>query len=151
MNITQARRQAQDLVDALLATRASYRVVIDPRPTRRLGQCRFSQREIGLSRRFLEANEWGIIENTVRHEAAHAAVGPGYGHGAVWARQARAFGVRNPSSRETNPELRMAPAAVAIVCPTHGVIGGRSRMPKGYNRYTHNGCGDVVRFERTVR
>ncbi len=151
MNITQARRQAQDLVNELLGTRATYRVVVDARPTRRLGQCRFGAREIGLSRRFLEANEWGIVENTVRHEAAHAAVGPGHGHDGVWRRQARAFGVRNPSSRETNPELRMAPAAVAIVCPKHGIIGGRARMPKGYNRYTHNGCGQVVSFERTVR
>ena len=66
----------------------------------------------------------------------------------MWQRKAREFGVIRPGHALRDPELRMAPAAIAIVCPRCGVVGGRNRMPATGRRYTHNGCGEVVTFRR---
>jgi len=130
-----------------------WKLMLDPRPRRRLGQTRYSKREIGLTKVFVELNGWDLVAQTLLHECAHALVGPGYAHGPVWKRKARELGVRRPGSAMRDPELRMAPSGprgVDIVCPLHGVIGSRSRMPKRGMRYRHQACGQTVSFERKV-
>tara|TARA_R110002167_G_scaffold143958_2_gene333736 strand:- start:62872 stop:63390 length:519 start_codon:yes stop_codon:yes gene_type:complete len=39
-----------------------------------------------------EANSESDLRNTIRHELAHIAVGPGHGHDAVWKREAKRMG-----------------------------------------------------------
>lgn len=147
MDTRQALRQARQELDELGL--ADWGLVLDARPTRRLGQTRFSQRTIGLTRSFVQLNEWDVIRVTVRHEAAHALVGPGYGHGPVWKRKARELGV--PTSYKLDDRRLVTPTGkVAIVCPTCGRVGARSRMPKAGMRYRHNACGAPVSFERVV-
>jgi len=128
-----------------------WKLMLDPRPRRRLGQCRYSKREIGLTKAFVELNTWDLVAQTLLHECAHALVGPGYAHGPVWKRKARELGVRRPGSAMRDPELKMATAVgpgVDIVCPRHGIIGSRTRMPKRGTRYTHSACGLPVSFGR---
>ncbi len=69
-----------------------WRLVIDPRPKQRMGQCRHSLGEIGVSQWILYACKWSDIEDTLRHEIAHALVGPGHKHGPTWRRAARRVG-----------------------------------------------------------
>lgn len=38
----------------------------------RIGQCRYEEKEIGYSSYFLEKTSWEEIEDTIRHEIAHA-------------------------------------------------------------------------------
>jgi hypothetical protein len=145
MDTREAKRQARRELDSLGLE--SWKLVLDPRPTRRLGQTRYNSRTIGLSVKFIRLNSWDQVRITVRHEAAHALVGPGYNHGPVWKRKARELGV--PTSRTLRTEeLVMPSGTIDTVCPTHGVIGSRSRMPKAGKRFQHIGCGQVVRFER---
>jgi predicted SprT family Zn-dependent metalloprotease len=51
---------------------------------RTLGLCRFAQRRIELSIHLADRNSTEEVRDTVLHEIAHALVGPGHGHDAVW-------------------------------------------------------------------
>ena len=51
---------------------------------RRYGQCRYNKKEIGISKKLTQINEISESEDTVLHELAHALVGRGHGHNAVW-------------------------------------------------------------------
>jgi len=144
-----------DKTDALKHARAEldslglndWSLVIDARPTRRLGQTRFNASTIGLSAKFVALNAWDEIRVTVRHEAAHALVGAGYGHGPVWKAKARELGV--PTSYKRQSENLVLPRqALDVICPIHGVIGSRARRPSAGRRYKHNACGQAVTFER---
>ena len=73
-----------------------WRLALDKRPTRRLGQTRYTQRTIGLTARLLAYNPWEVVEQVVLHEAAHALVGPGKAHGLEWQAMALKLGVRRP-------------------------------------------------------
>ncbi len=46
-----------------------------------------------------------FIKGVILHEAAHAIVGPGYGHGGEWATVALSLGVRNPSESVSTAAL----------------------------------------------
>lgn len=125
-----------------------YTLVIDARPRRRLGQCRFAERELGLTKSYVELNEWAAVEQTVRHECAHALVGPGHGHDAVWRRQARACGVKNPASSQKN--VTMPAGSITIVCAKCGPVGSCMRMPRSTVGRVHVKCRYPVTFERRV-
>lgn len=146
MNTREAATEARKELDALGLQ--DWRLVFDSRPTRRLGQTRFTEREIGLSTKFVTLNEWPEVRLTVRHEAAHAIVGPGYGHGPIWKRKARELGVPTASKRRAE-NLVLPAAAWNVVCPQHGVITTRQRRPAA-NRgpWYHRGCREKLTFER---
>lgn len=56
------------------------------------GQCRYSQKEIGISAYL--AVTWTVekFRDVVLHEIAHALIGPGHGHNKVWKSKARDIG-----------------------------------------------------------
>ena len=60
-----------------------WRFVWD-RSISRYGQCRHTKKEIGISKKLTQINEISETEDTVLHELAHALVGSGHGHNAVW-------------------------------------------------------------------
>lgn len=58
------------------------------RANRRFGQCNYTLKQINLSRPLVHLNEAKTVEATIRHEIAHALVGPGHSHDAAWRRMA---------------------------------------------------------------
>lgn len=72
-----------------------WTLVLDRAKTR-AGVCRAGRREIGLSRELTALHSAEQVRDTVLHEIAHALVGPGHGHDAVW----RATAVRIGGSGE---------------------------------------------------
>lgn len=155
-HIRVARRAAAIVYGAhLLVAARVYRwsTKIDARPKRRLGQCRYHRREIGISAWLVaSAAPWSEVVDTIRHEVAHAVTGPGHHHDAHWKKIAAELGAR--------PE-RCAPRGVvddhlprgrwAVTCPC-GVID--QRRHRGPNRrpgttYTCRHCGGLINWSRT--
>jgi hypothetical protein len=97
----------------------------------------------------VDLNPWDIVRLTVRHEAAHALVGPGHGHSVVWKRQARALGV-NPAACNAVAEMpaRVVTRSIAVTCPVHGIIAYRAKMPARGRHYSHARCGQPLTFRK---
>ena len=61
---------------------------------RTLGLCRFHGRTIELSLHLVDRNSADEIVDTILHEIAHALVGPGHAHDAVWRKMCLQVGAR---------------------------------------------------------
>ena len=58
---------------------------LDERPKRRVGQCRYTKRQIGLTGWFIDLNHKSDVLDIIRHEISHALVGPDVeSHGDEW-------------------------------------------------------------------
>ncbi len=55
---------------------------------RRFGQCRFRHKTITLSRQLVLLNDEKHVDEIIRHEIAHALLGPGHGHNHKWKQMA---------------------------------------------------------------
>ena len=60
--------------------------------TARAGICRYTTRTIALSVSYVLRAPWDDVRDTLLHEIAHAIVGPGHAHDAVWQTAARRIG-----------------------------------------------------------
>ena len=106
------------------------------RATRRFGLCTYSTRTISISAPLTALNNEDEVVEVVRHEIAHALVGPGHGHGAVWRAKARAIG--NNASRTHSAET---PAGRWVaVCPSCGKTTKFQRRPRSIRA-----CGPCCR------
>jgi len=89
VNLNDARR----LATALMAEHGldGWTLVLDTAKTR-AGVCRADRKQLGLSRHLTALHSEAEVTETVLHEIAHALVGPGHGHDAVWRAAARRIG-----------------------------------------------------------
>lgn len=62
---------------------------------RRLGVTSFALKTVSISRQHIVSGSSEEILDTIRHEVAHALVGPGHNHDAVWQAKATELGARS--------------------------------------------------------
>lgn len=74
------------------------------RTTRALGITYYTKKRIDISGATLPYMTVDEVEDTMRHEVAHAILGPGYGHGPEWKNMARRLGA-NPRASAKNVRI----------------------------------------------
>ena len=70
----------------------------------RAGICRYTTRTIALSVSYVLRAPWDDIRDTLLHEIAHAIVGPGHVHDAVWQTTARRIGCTAKPLQHRHPQ-----------------------------------------------
>lgn len=117
--------------------RRDWTLRISDRMTSTLGRCRFREREVVLARFHVENYPLEEVIDTVRHEVAHALLGPGHGHGTTWQDKAVEVGA-DPTRCSDNVDdyQRYAPAAKqgpkwAIRCANCGRVVARRKSLRG--------------------
>ena len=145
------RPDALDLARSLLAQEAleDWTVVVNARMTSRFGLCKYHSKEIHLAAWLVDDAPWSEIEDTIRHEVAHAAVGSRHGHDETWKKAAHRLGARPARCGSGNVWDEHAPAARRpakwlVICDACRVRFQRQRRPRG--KLMHAQCGQVVRW-----
>lgn len=77
-----------------------WSVKINGRLTKTLGRCSYHKKLIELSKTHVDQNQIHEIDDTIRHEIAHAMVGPGFGHGEIWKSAAMKLGAKPRSKNK---------------------------------------------------
>lgn len=102
-----------------------------------LGLCVYHRQTIELSVHFVERNSAEEILDTILHEIAHALVGPGHGHDAIWKRQCVAVGARPERQGEADMPLGRWRAR----CRSCGKHFHRYRRPRWRTGWFCGDCG----------
>ena len=102
--------------------------VWDTRAVRRYGQCRYRQREIGVTKVLANLNTIEETKDVVLHEIAHALTGPGHGHDILWKQKCVVVGAR--------PER----------CYTSEHNGGTVKTTKGKYKLINKDTGEVYKY-----
>ena len=92
MNLNECHKKATQLLDEHGLVDKGWYFDFDTKATGRFGLCSHYRKRISMSSKLVELNEWETCRKTVIHEIAHALVGPGHGHNAVWKKKARELG-----------------------------------------------------------
>lgn len=93
MILEEAIALAYSQLDFWKLTQAGWSIALDER-TRVLGHCCYKDKVITLSVLHVEQHDEKDILNTIRHEIAHALVGPGHNHDERWQAYARIVGAK---------------------------------------------------------
>ncbi|QFG09462.1 SprT-like protease [Mycobacterium phage Yuna] len=88
-----AMSEARRMTERLLAEHGliGWTVTFD-NARRRAGVCRYTPKQIGLSKPLMAQRSYDDTVQTITHEIAHALVGHKHGHDAVWAAKHRSLG-----------------------------------------------------------
>lgn len=97
------------------------------RARRRAGMTRYQEQVISLSRPLMQLYDENQVRDVILHEIAHARVGTGHGHGAVWKQEARRLGT---PPRASITEAPRPPAPYLGRCPSGHEV-ERFRLPRG--------------------
>jgi predicted SprT family Zn-dependent metalloprotease len=111
--VLQMMRKALDFYDL-----KSWSIRFD-KAKKRAGQCSYRERRISLSAHFVELNSYQEIENTIKHEIAHALSYIHFGvtgHGVKWQRLAIAIGDDGKRCYDS-AKVSMPKGKYVLVCP----------------------------------
>jgi len=116
-----------------------------------LGRCLFDQRIIKLNPNYVEMNNETNVENTIRHEIAHAICGFQAGHGPEWRTMATKVGAR-PNKYTLKSEVKVRPANRQrknwmAICPSCEAKIYRVRV-KNKDGWYHKGCRGDLKWQR---
>jgi predicted SprT family Zn-dependent metalloprotease len=103
------------------------------RAKRRFGRCSFRTRLITLSAPLVLLNERERVEDTIRHEVAHAIAGARAGHGPLWKEACYVTGAR-PERCYDSKEVETPMAPWRVECPS-----GHFSYPR-YRRKKNAAC-----------
>lgn len=92
------------------------------RAIRRAGLTSYSQKTISLSRPLTLNLSEMEVRDTLLHEIAHAMIGPGYGHGATWRRQALAIGCKATRCISLTDAQRVKAPLVIFCLPGQHIV-----------------------------
>ena len=103
-----------------------------------MGLCEYGRRLILLSAYFVELNSDEAVLDTLLHEIAHALVGPGHGHNAVWRAKCLEVGAQ---PERLSYSVKMPLGTWRAVCPGCGRLHDRHRRPKHMVGWHCSACG----------
>jgi predicted SprT family Zn-dependent metalloprotease len=129
MNTDDAYRLATRLMTELLPAGHGWRFKFDTASVR-FGCCDYGQKLITLSRQLTAMNEQPEVEETIRHEIAHALAGPTAGHGPKWVAIALSIGSTGTRLYST-AKVRQPPRRYQAYCPHCSKKFQRDRLLKG--------------------
>ena len=104
---------------------------------RTVGLCRYTTKTIELSVYLVERNGPDEILDTLLHEIAHALVGPGHGHDAVWKRKCVELG----AVPRACGDAAMPEGCWKAECAVCGARFDRHRKPKRLRGWFCRRCG----------
>jgi predicted SprT family Zn-dependent metalloprotease len=139
MDLFNAERQAKLLMAAHGLIDKGWRFEWD-NAARRFGQCRYGSKTISMSRQLTKQRTPEAIRNTMLHEIAHALVGPGHGHNAVWRAKAISIGCDGNRCSSDNVEVNYKYAAK---CPNGHIAGKYLRKPRTVTRKSCGKCSST--------
>ncbi len=121
-------RAALALADGLLAEHGlhDWTATLDRAKTR-AGACRFAARQVSLSGPLTRLHSEREVRDTILHEIAHALVGPGHQHDAVW--RATALRIGCSGERCVSPDAPRVQGDWVGTCPA-GHQRHRHRRPQ---------------------
>ena len=110
---------------------------------RRAGVCFYPHRgepgRIELSIHFADRNTDAEVRDTLLHEVAHALVGPGHGHDAVWRKKCRAIGAKPEACY--GEEIEMPRGRWRATCAGCTTLYDRHRRPARADGWFCRPCG----------
>ena len=126
LNLSETKALAERLIEEYLPGRG-WTMRFD-NAKNRLGACFHSRRTIQVSRHYAALNGAAAMENTIRHEIAHAIAGRAAGHGPDWRLACRITGARPERCNDNEKTGIVAPpSAWLLVCPKCGTSTPRHR------------------------
>lgn len=136
MELIQIKRMANALMAEHGLIDKGWKFVFDRRARRRLGQCRYYKKEIGISTHLAAlASDFGI-KDTILHEIAHALVGHEHGHDEVWRAKAIEIGCSGNQYYSYETHFTGGASSVAkqskysLQCPSCNRLSPIHRRPK---------------------
>ena len=104
---------------------------------RRLGVCKYHEKRIELCRYYTLNNPDSCVIDTIRHEIAHALVGPGNHHNGIWQSKAIELGA---SPKPCKTIVAHVPVKWIAICPECKRQYGQHRRPLLTRRYFCRDC-----------
>lgn len=127
MNLMDARKMGEALIEEFLPGRG-WRLTFD-NAKKRLGACKYRTKEISLSAPLVSLNDESVVNETIRHEVAHAIAGHAAGHGPQWRAACRITGSTGARCYDSKTVVAVA-APFELYCPKCGSSSPRHRQTR---------------------
>jgi|SRR5271166_407361 len=129
MELTAAEQLAWNLMQEFRLSQNGWMFWWD-NAKRRFGSCCTATRRITLSRELTLRNDQPQVEDTIRHEIAHALAGSRHGHDEEWKRQCAVTGA-NPKRCYDSAEVDAPKGDWQATCGGCGTVHSKFRRPRG--------------------